>query len=163
LLAPRIAPRVRREVAIAPQRDRSESTLVLPVDARRRIEAWAAEGHPHEACGLLIGRVRAVRVVEVVDVRRTRNVARERPHERYELDAVEHLDAEQVARAAGLAVIGVWHSHPDRPARPSESDRAGAWPGWSYVIVSVGAAGAGDLHSWRLERDEFVEEAIAVV
>ncbi|MEM8709360.1 MAG: Mov34/MPN/PAD-1 family protein, partial [Planctomycetota bacterium] len=25
-------------------------------------------------------------------------------------------------------MIGVWHSHPDRAAVPSEEDRAAAWP-----------------------------------
>ncbi len=34
-------------------------------------------------------------------------------------------------------VLGFYHSHPDHPARPSEYDRAHAWPFYSYVIVAI--------------------------
>ena len=34
------------------------------------------------------------------------------------------MKADQLARAEGLEIIGIWHSHPDHPARPSETDRA---------------------------------------
>lgn len=79
---------------------------------------------------------------------------------RYEIDPVDHLAAETRARASALEVIGVWHSHPDRPAVPSESDRAAAWSGWSYLIVPVTAEGAGAPRAWRLVGARFREEAL---
>ena len=48
-----------------------------------------------------------------------------------EVDAVGTAPAE-----AGLTVLGFYHSHPDHPARPSETDRRHAWPYYSYVIVA---------------------------
>ena len=81
-------------------------------------------------------------------------------HDRYELDPADHLAAEDEARALGLEVVGVWHSHPDRPALPSETDRRRAWPGWSYVIVAVASGKAAELRSWRLEGDRFAEEEV---
>jgi proteasome lid subunit RPN8/RPN11 len=59
-----------------------------------------------------------------------------------------------------LEVVGVWHSHPDHPARPSETDRNGAWEGWSYLILSVTAEGVPDLRSWRLRGEHFEEEDV---
>ena len=57
------------------------------------------------------------------------------------------------AKAAGLDVIGWYHSHPDHPALPSEYDREHAWPWYSYVIVSVGNGAAQAMASWRLSDD----------
>ena len=112
-------------------------------------------GYPSETCGLLIGRDSTVaRAVPA------RNLNRERAGDRYELDPADHFAAEQEARAEGLEVIGVWHTHPDHPARPSETDRAAAWPGWSYLILAVIAGGVTDIRSWQLAGEHFTEQAI---
>ena len=64
--------------------------------------------------------------------------------------------------ASGLDIVGYYHSHPDHPARPSEFDREHAWPGTSYVIVSVEKGKAVDCRSWRLRDDRaaFDEERL---
>ena len=63
-------------------------------------------------------------------------------------------------RAAGLEVVGVWHSHPDHSAQPSETDRSAAWEGWSYLILSVTSEGVTESRSWRLREEAFIEEVI---
>ncbi|HXU46531.1 MAG TPA: Mov34/MPN/PAD-1 family protein, partial [Thermoanaerobaculia bacterium] len=70
--------------------------------------------------------------------------------------------AEKSARAESLSVVGYFHSHPDHPARPSDFDREHAWPGLSYLIVSVRAGKAVEARSWRLsdDRERFDEESI---
>jgi proteasome lid subunit RPN8/RPN11 len=135
--------------------------LVLPPALRCRIAAWATDGYPQEACGLLLGR-EGGGSVEVVDVRLARNLNRERARDRYELDLSALLAADLAAREARLEIVGVWHSHPDHPARPSETDRAAAWPGWSYVILAVEQGSAAELRSWRLDGGVFVEERVEV-
>jgi len=70
------------------------------------------------------------------------------------------LLAIQAQEAAGLDIVGIWHSHPDHPARPSETDRASAWPEWSYVIISLQRDGVRELRSWRLNGADFEEEVI---
>ncbi|MCE9593383.1 MAG: M67 family metallopeptidase [Planctomycetes bacterium] len=126
---------------------------------RRRLVAWAKKGRPDETCGLLVGRSSRERT-EVVDVRFVRNLCPARASERYELDPDEHLAVELEARAAELEVVGVWHSHVEHPALPSEFDRAAAQPGWSYVIVAVADGARPELRAWRLDGDEFVEEPL---
>jgi len=39
-----------------------------------------------------------------------------------------------------LDIIGIYHSHPDTCAIPSEFDRVYAWHQYSYIIVSVKTA-----------------------
>jgi proteasome lid subunit RPN8/RPN11 len=41
------------------------------------------------------------------------------------------------ARAAGAEILGYYHSHPDHPARPSETDRRIAAEGLSDGVVHV--------------------------
>jgi proteasome lid subunit RPN8/RPN11 len=137
-----------------------ESTLVLPPAQRDQLERLARAVYPLEACGMLLGE-RDETGARVVAVRRARNVVAEHAGDRYEIDPAEHLALEHEAQALGLAVIGVWHSHPDRPARPSELDRASACEGWSYLIVALTREGVADLRSWRLLAGELREERLS--
>ncbi len=116
-------------------------------------------GYPEETCGLLLGR-RNEDLVEVLELVQARNLNRERARDRYELDPDAFLAADTQARARGREVVGVWHSHPDHPARPSATDRARAWPDWSYVIASVNPTGLQELRSWRLHDGDFIEEVV---
>ena len=135
------------------------AALVFSDGLRSRLEQWAGAGYPAELCGLLIGRNGNGRT-EVAEVTRARNLNVERARDRFELAPEDLLAADASARAAGLDLVGVWHTHPDHPARPSETDRAFAWEGWSYVIVAVGADGVRELRSFRLKSGQFEEEVI---
>lgn len=95
----------------------------------------------------------------VEHVRSARNLAL--AHERYDLDPAEHVVIDEEARALGAEVVGVWHSHPDRPAQPSAADGEHAWEAWSYLILSVTAAGVVELRSWRWSGARFAEEELA--
>ncbi len=135
------------------------SYLHLPPSQRIRIENWVRAGYPMETCGVLIGRHNGAGL-EVLDVAAIRNIQEDRAEDRFELDPQEFLKADQVAREAELELVGIWHSHPNHPARPSATDREFAWAGWSYLILSVRRDGVWDVRSWRLEQDDFVEQII---
>jgi proteasome lid subunit RPN8/RPN11 len=133
--------------------------LRLPVLVRSELARLVAAGYPHETCGLLVGReLPDGAAVERVVPARNRN--EERARDRYLLDPDDHLRAESEARAGGRDVVGVWHSHPDHPAQPSETDRAAAWEGWAYLIASVTPQGVAELRAWRLRGEHFHEEPI---
>ena len=136
-----------------------ERVLILHDAERRRLAVWAAEAYPHEACGLMLGR-RDGAAAEVVELRRARNANTDRARDRYEIDPADYLAAEEAAARAGLEIVGIWHTHPDHPARPSATDLELAWAGWSYVIAAVTAGGMTELRSWRLDGGAFDEEEI---
>ncbi len=134
--------------------------LHLPSEFRTTLASWAEAAYPNESCGLLIGeRVSANHAIKRVT--QANNLNRDRAQDRYELDPHDFLEADSTARAQGLEVLGVWHTHPDHPARPSETDRLAAWPEWSYVILEVTGEGAREMRSWRLnDAQAFDEEVI---
>jgi proteasome lid subunit RPN8/RPN11 len=141
--------------------------LALPRSVRIAIEQEARAGHPEEVCGLLAGAVEGDSGVRCVTWHAPiDNAHPDRRGDRFELDPKQHLQAQKRARAEGLALVGVYHSHPDAGASPSETDHARAveiWdghPSWSYLIVSVTVDGVTSMRSWRLEEGRFLEERI---
>jgi proteasome lid subunit RPN8/RPN11 len=105
-------------------------TVRLSAELRTLLERWALAGYPEETCGLLIGE-RSEEGMVIQRAVQAKNLNRGRAQDRYELDPLDFLAADTQARQLGLDVLGVWHSHPDHPARPSETDREAAWPDWS--------------------------------
>ena len=65
----------------------------------------------------------------------------------------EYRRAEGWAREQRGALAGFYHSHPDHPARPSQTDLDNAWPNFVYVIVSVAGGTPRDTTCWRLRED----------
>ncbi|MDE0128316.1 MAG: M67 family metallopeptidase [Gammaproteobacteria bacterium] len=120
----------------------------------------AVDGYPYETCGVLVGAC-ADDGVRVEKVFQARNLNTERARDRYVLDPDDLMSADLAAREAGLEIVGFWHTHPDHPARPSETDREAAWDGYSYIILSVSGSRVEDLRSWRLNGEGFVEEQVA--
>lgn len=133
-------------------------SLHLPPALRGEIERWAAAAYPREACGLLVGRRGASG--EVLEVTEGENTEAEAGTDRYTLDPLHLLDVERGARARGLEVIGVWHSHPDHDAVPGSLDRAGALEGWSQLIVPVRAGAPCEARCWRATPAGLVEERL---
>ncbi|MFW6084565.1 MAG: Mov34/MPN/PAD-1 family protein [Gemmatimonadota bacterium] len=131
-----------------------EAVVRLGEADRRRIREWTEAGYPVEACGLLIGK-RVGDEVWIRSVREAANLESDRAATRYELDPQAFLAADREARRMGLDVVGFWHSHPDAPPVPSETDLAAAWPGYVYMIVSVEAGTAKEIRVWSLTDGSF--------
>lgn len=129
--------------------------MILLSDAHRAaIARHAVEAHPEECCGLMLGTFsedgRKV-VRELLPISNAREA--EARHNRFLIGPMEMLHGEREARARGLDIVGIYHSHPDCPAVPSQFDLEHAWPVYSYVIVTARADGAGDTLSWELRED----------
>ena len=73
--------------------------------------------------------------------------------------------AEDKADLTGLSIISIVHSHPNHPDKPSEFDRMHAWPGFSYIIISIQQGKAASYRSWQLNtnRKKFIEENIKII
>jgi proteasome lid subunit RPN8/RPN11 len=137
--------------------------LRLPEDMLAQIHAHGEQAYPEEGAGFMLGAdgdERAVQAIFPLSNARE-DAARQN---RYLFTPVDYLRAESEAERLGLSLIGVFHSHPDHPNRPSEFDREWAQPYFSYLITSVRSGKALETRSWRLveDRSEFQEEQIRI-
>jgi len=116
---------------------------------------------PEECCGFFYGEEDENgnrRITEMLAVNNSKVGDKRR---RFEISPMEYMRGEQYALKNNLQLLGVYHSHPDHPAIPSEQDRIAAQPYFSYIIVSVLHKNETHLRSWRLNDDfQFEEEKI---
>ena len=134
--------------------------LEITRDLIGRIHAHGEAAYPEEGAGFLLGS--EGRVLEILSLPNAREQTAR--HNRYLITPQDYLRAETVSEESGLSLIGVFHSHPDHPDRPSEFDREWAQPFFSYLITSVQAGKALESRSWRLaeDRSKFIEEEIQI-
>ena len=136
--------------------------LIIPLSVLKKIHSNVEKVYPDEGNGLLLGTMNGdTRFVEsVLELINSRDASVRQ--NRYLITAEDMMKGENEAVRLGLDIIGVFHSHPDHPNKPSEFDREWAMPWFSYLITSVSKGDAQDSRSWRLSenRDGFVEEKI---
>jgi proteasome lid subunit RPN8/RPN11 len=98
--------------------------------------AHAEKTFPNECCGAMLG------TIDGDDKLVTKAVAIENSYTgaqgaRYELRPEDLLEADRQARAAGLDLIGIFHSHPDCDAYFSKTDLENSCPWYSFVVLSI--------------------------
>jgi proteasome lid subunit RPN8/RPN11 len=137
-------------------------SLTISPDLLAEIQRHGESAYPDEGAGLLLGSASGEdkRVTALLPLDNAREDGAR--HNRYLLTPLDYLRGEGEAARRGLDVLGVFHSHPDHPNRPSEFDREWAMPWFSYVITSVNAGKAAGSRSWLLSEDRsaFTEEDI---
>ena len=119
--------------------------------------AHAYDGLPLEACGLMLGRWGRNEVTRFVPCTNAEASSRI-----YRIDDREYMRIEREADEAGLAIVGVMHSHTHTEAYPSPTDVEQAPdPTWHYVIVSL-RQDAPVTRSYRIVDGVVTEEVVSV-
>jgi proteasome lid subunit RPN8/RPN11 len=163
--------------------------LALSQQQLLALSAHAERVYPEECCGLMLGKMGSTKTLsELVPLDNhwtaeqtveqvpalgnltssevTPGADRETAYtkrRRYSIDPKDMLRVQKQARSQGLNIIGIYHSHPDQVAVPSECDRRLAWPDYAYAIVSVCNGKAVDIKSWTLDSEhQFQPESIKV-
>lgn len=108
--------------------------MKLPNSFVNEIFEQARREAPLEACGYLAGLDGEIsQLIPMTNV--------DKSEEHFSFAPKEQFAAVKQARAMGLQLIGVYHSHPATPARPSEEDIRLAYdPSVVYVIASLADA-----------------------
>ena len=128
------------------------------------MNAHAVITFPEECCGFLYGiensdDTRIISKIREVDNSKTGDKRR-----RFEITAKDYMLAERFAMENKIQLLGIYHSHPNHPAIPSEHDRIAAQPYFSYIIVSVMQGNTDFIRSWRLnDFSQFEEEIFSTV
>lgn len=127
----------------------------------QKIVNHAAAALPHEACGLIAGRIVGTdKYIEKVYL--LTNL--DHSNEHFSLDPKEQLMAVKDMRSAGFVPLGNWHSHPETPSRPSEEDKRLAYDkNASYLILSLMDRNNPVLRAFHIEGMEATPEELILV
>ena len=124
-------------------------SLRIPRELVRVMEEQGWRTAPLEACGYCAGRDGVVH-----DVLTLRNADQSPEH--FSMEPREQFAAVKSARARGLELVGVWHTHPASAARMSQEDiRLANDPDTLYLILSLVAGG---LRAFAVDGDKNVTE-----
>jgi proteasome lid subunit RPN8/RPN11 len=113
--------------------------------------------YPNECCGAMLGVVdgeeKHVKVAVAL-----KNAFDGPQAERYQLRPEDLLQADREARAQGMDLVGIFHSHPDCDAYFSQTDLKNSCPWYSFVVISIRNGEYDHANSWLPNMDQTVAE-----
>jgi len=132
----------------------SPKAIVFTEDHVRIIREDAQKAYPAEACGLITGRITDDGYARVHRVVAADNILASAHSDRFEVDPATRIRVEKEIRGSDEILIGHYHSHPDHPALPSETDLQKAYePNLIWVIAGVTSGSAKEIKAHRLDDD----------
>lgn len=139
-----------------------EHSYTLDPSALQAIKFSALKAFPGESCGFVWG-VTEGKNNKVLLAREVNNI---RPlaerHLYFEIDPKAYMEAEKFAEQNQIALMGVFHSHPNQAAIPSNYDHIAAFPNFLYIIVSLVATKINEIRCWQLGTHERLEELTSI-
>lgn len=79
----------------------------------------------------------------------------------YKISSKDYWSIEKYAIAEGFLILGIYHTHLNHPAIPSELDRKFAFPDFYYLIISLVDFTFSEVKCWKINSQrKFVEESI---
>ena len=132
-------------------------TLKIKSEIIDEILNHARADSPIEACGYLAGsKDLIIRAYSLSNI--------DKSTEHFSFSPEEQFAVLRKARNEGLEILGVYHSHPQTPARPSPEDiKLAIDPGLVYVIVSLVAEESLAVRGFRIREGKVTEVAMSVV
>ena len=127
------------------------------------MQELAEAAYPFEGCGLLLGPYTEEKVAAKIVT--LKNILRDQGRGRFDFtfSAQEFMTAQAAAEKENLDVVGIFHTHPDHPARPSPTDSSQPMlAGWINVIASVHGGKFKEAKAWWRPDDAQPFMAIAL-
>ncbi|HZB14536.1 MAG TPA: M67 family metallopeptidase [Chryseolinea sp.] len=136
--------------------------LIYPIIANQM--KAAVQFSDEECCGFLFGQEENSDLRTITAMMTAKNISSLDRRSTFEISPQDYMDAESFAVQHHLKLLGVYHTHHETPAIPSEFDRIAAHPYFSYVILSIVENTVDDMKSWTLnENFKFEEEPISII
>lgn len=137
--------------------------IELTANHLQQIISHAEASYPEESCGLLVGTIEG-EITQVIEVIATENswnaddfasfsLTQASKRNRFTIAPVTLLKVQKSARDRQLLIVGIYHSHPDHAAIPSEFDQQIAWSNYSYLIAAVTEGKVSDISVWKLDHN----------
>ena len=131
--------------------------IKIPRKIHDEVIAHAREGFPLEVCGILGGTGETVSATY-----RMTNI--DASNEHFMMEPKEQFAVVKELRAKGLAMLAIYHSHPETPARPSEEDiKLALTPLVSSIIVSLADPQQPTMKSYKIYQGNVEPEDISII
>jgi proteasome lid subunit RPN8/RPN11 len=133
-------------------------SIRIKSDVLRRMQTHAQQDAVNECCGMLAGRDAVITRAFPAS-----NAARNPPTE-YEIAPKELFQLTREIRAAGLQLLGIYHSHPNGKNEPSPRDIEQAYyPDLAYFISSPLPNAEKPLRAFSISDGQVFELEIQVI
>jgi proteasome lid subunit RPN8/RPN11 len=136
--------------------------IVVESGPLAEMKVHALSAYPDECCGFLYGTEQtdsSRMITKILEVNNSKMGDKKR---RFEISGKDYMLAEKFALENDILLLGIYHSHPNHPAIPSEHDRIAALPYFSYVILSITPGTIDHIRSWQLNNlSQFEEEVFS--
>ena len=130
----------------------------------KNIKQDAEHAYPNEACGLITGWTIDSDVLEVMRVVKAQNIRAFETGNRFEVDPGTRIKLEKKIRGTNEQLIAHYHSHPDNPATPSNTDLINAHePELIWIIVSVEGGKASDVAAHQVLEDKTSFKKVSIL
>ena len=136
-------------------------STILDKAVLKEIQVHLESEYPNEGCGFLLGTDNQ-RSRHITMMIKSPNQSAENQRRRFVIDPLEYLKAERLAEELKLKLVGIYHSHPDHPAIPSDNDLEFAQPFFSYFIHSIQKGKLAGTRSYRLINGQLLEEKFSI-
>ncbi|MCG8492910.1 MAG: M67 family metallopeptidase [Sneathiellales bacterium] len=123
--------------------------LELQESDYKKLNEHAASCWPEEACALLIGLETASGIRAISRIEIARNIASD-PQRFFEVDPACRIRLEKELRQRDEYILGIFHSHPDGVARPSDTDAQRIYEkDMSWLIASADNEGITEIGAFH--------------
>lgn len=135
------------------------SEISLPRKLTHQLLHLAQAEPDQEVCGLVGADING-KPVSCYPVRNSSDT----PHNRFLLDAAEHIAAVRTMRDKGETLFAVYHSHPHTPAEPSIIDIEQAQSlNTLHLIISLNTKGVLELRCFKIDAQQVTEISLNLV
>jgi len=132
-------------------------SLYIPDRILRQMITLAKTEAPLEACGLLTGQDNNVTKLYPMT-----NIDKSPDH--FMMEPEEQFAVVKQMRKEGLKMLGIFHSHPNSPARLSDEDmRLALTPNVVYVILSLKEQEKPEIKAFKVDNGKTEEAHLSII
>ena len=130
--------------------------LFIPIEISKKILGYVMEKFPEEACGLVAGHDNKV-IIEFLIANHLHSAVK------YSMDPMELYLALEKIEANQIELVGIFHSHPQGPSRPSETDIKEFLYPCVATIICFPESDVWKMKAFLIENDWYTEIELVVI
>ena len=129
--------------------------ILFQPDHLAQMQRAAEVDYPNECCGLIVGHIGEGGIDRIVTrIAPSPNVSTSNHRDSFEVDPKVRFELMRELDGSDDDIIGHYHSLPDHPAEPSETDRSMVYePDLLWIIMSVEQSRVVDTQAFRVLTD----------